>query len=133
MTTRAWIAVCATSMVFSANVLRAQATGTLNGLVLEPSGVAIANAVVSLRWNNSSDPMSWNGVKSPPQKSPRKKTFTVATDNTGGFSVPLVFGVWDVFAYRDGFVPVCTVVEIEAGKATAVELRFPRTVQTSLQ
>lgn len=110
----------------------AQQPGTLNGSVVDHMGAALPNSPVSLRWNDLGQPMSWNGVKMK-HKKPRKKDLTVFTDTAGHFSVQVFPGTWDVFAYHDGFVPVCTVTGIEPGQTTSVELRFPRLVQTILE
>jgi hypothetical protein len=109
-----------------------QMNGTLNGTLLDPSGAAISSSIVRLRWNDLSDEMSWDGVKRE-HKTPKKKEVAIYTDMAGRFSVDLFPGAWDVLAYRDGFVPTCTVVYIEPGKKTAVELRYPRSVRTTLQ
>ena len=105
--------------------------GTLKGSLFDPSGAVISSSI-SLRWNDLGDEMSWDGVKRK-HPTPRKKEVSVPTDAAGRFSVDLTPGTWDVFAYHDGFVPTCTVVSIEPGKATSVELRYPRPVRTTME
>ena len=112
--------------------MAAQDRGTLDGALFDPQGALVPNSVVSLRWNDLGDEVSWDGIKRN-HKKPGKKALTVYTDAVGRFSLKLFPGAWDVFAYRDGFVPICTVVTIKAGKATAIELRFPRAVRTSIE
>ena len=109
-----------------------QMKGTLNGTLLDPTGAVISSTIVRLRWNDLGNEMSWDGVKRE-HKTPKKKEMAVYTDTVGHFSVELIPGAWDVFAYRDGFVPTCTVVYVEPGKSTAVELRYPRLVRTTLE
>jgi len=106
--------------------------GTLNGTLSDPTGAVISSSIVRLRWNDLGDEMSWDGVRRG-HKAPRKREVDIYTDPVGRFSVDLLPGVWDVFSYRDGFVPTCTVVSIEPGKTTAVELRYPRVVRTTLE
>jgi len=114
------------------SIVVAQVKGTLTGTLLDPSGAVIPSAIVKLRWNDLGDETSWDGVKRG-HKTPRKKEMDIYTDKVGRFSVDLLPGAWDVFAYRDGFVPTCTVVSIEPGKTTAMELRYPRAVRTTLE
>lgn len=82
-----------------------QDNGILTGSVIDPTGVAVPNSPVTLRWNDLGAPMSWNGVPGK-RKRPHKTELTVFTDSVGRLSVPLLPGAWDVFAYHDGFAPV---------------------------
>ena len=109
-----------------------QKKGTLSGTLLDPTGAVISTSIISLRWNDLGDEVSWDGVNRK-HATPRKKEVAVYTDMVGRFSVDLTPGAWDVFAYHDGFVPTCTVVYIEPGKTTAVELRYPRPVRTTME
>jgi len=119
-------------VAISSSRMAAQDSGTLEGALVDPQGALIPNSVISLRWNDLGDEVSWDGAKRK-HKKPGKKALTVFTDTAGRFSVKLLPGAWDVFAYRDGFVPICTVVTVEAGKAKAVELHFPRPVRASIE
>jgi Carboxypeptidase regulatory-like domain len=110
-----------------------QGLGTLSGSVVDPQGAAVSNSTVELRWNYVDNRMSWNGARPKVQKQRHNKTRQVSTDMAGRFSVALPEGNWDVFAYRDGFAPTCTIVLIESGKATKVELRFPKLAAMSVQ
>jgi hypothetical protein len=99
--------------------------GTLKGILLDPQGAAVPNAVIELRWN---DVNQGAGAK----KAPRSKTLQVRTDTAGQFSVQLAPGDWDVFAYLNGFAPTCAVVRIDAGATTSASLRFPALAPMSL-
>ena len=127
-----WVVLAALSLPMGSTAVMAQENGVLTGTVSEPSGVAVGSSPVTLRWNDLGTPMSWDGVPRK-RKRPHKKELTVLTDNAGRFSIPLLPGAWDVFAYHDGFVPVCTVVGVDARETTNVELKFPRPVQTTVE
>jgi uncharacterized GH25 family protein len=129
---KACLLILVIALTASGSRLAAQENGTLSGSVLDHMGAAMPNSQVSIRWNDLGEPMSWDGVHRK-HKKPRKKELTVWTDSGGHFSVPLLAGTWDVFAYHDGFVPVCTVRGVEARQTTNVELRFPRLVQTTME
>jgi hypothetical protein len=107
--------------------------GTLNGTIVDPQGAAVPNAEIALRWNDAGGQMSWNGVNSHKQKRPRKKWLQLVADSAGRFSTKLAPGDWDVFAYRDIFAPTCTIVLIEPGKTTVIDLRFSRLAAMSTQ
>lgn len=104
--------------------------GTLKVTVFGPAGdgsrvvAVIPNAIVIVRWNYTGEPMCWNDGHCKKTKKPHKKVLQIRAVE-GSFSVALSPGVWDVFAYRDLFVPACTQVSVEAGKTTTVKLRFP--------
>jgi len=118
--------------------MQAQKTGALKGTLLDPTGAAIPNAEISLRWN---DVGSRGGVyvgadkhwRNPRQKGPPKKWLQLTTDSSGQFAADLPSGNWDVFAYFDFLRPTCTTVSIETGKRTTLTLRFPGVVPSSLQ
>jgi hypothetical protein len=110
-----------------------QETGTLNGILLDPQGAALPNAKIQFRFNYVDDRMSWDGRRGIKPKKPRKASLVVVTDTAGRFSVKLPFGNWDVFAFRDGYAPTCTIVLIQSDHATQVELRFPRMAAMSIQ
>ncbi|HXT76479.1 MAG TPA: carboxypeptidase-like regulatory domain-containing protein [Candidatus Eisenbacteria bacterium] len=96
--------------------VRTQQGGTVNRTLVDPQGATVSNAHIELRWN----------YVSPGKQKPRRKTsLQVTTDGAGRFSASLAPGNWDVFAYSDGFAPTCTIVLVESGKTTAVDLRFP--------
>jgi len=126
------IVIALSGLILANGRLAAQEKGTLTGSVVDHMGATLPNSPVSVRWNDLGEPMSWDGVRKKHRR-PRKKEFTVFTDDGGHFSLPLFPGTWDIFAYHDGFVPVCTFRGVEAGKTTNVELRFPRLVQTVLE
>ena len=128
----AWVFLAALSLLGVSTSTMAQENGVLSGTVFEPSGVAVANSPVTLRWNDLGAPMSWDGVPRK-RKRPHKKELRVFTDSAGRFSVRLLPGAWDVFAYHDGFAPVCKVVGVDARDTTTVELKFPRPVQTTIE
>jgi hypothetical protein len=104
----------------------AQETGTLKGTLLDTQGSAVPNGVIELRWNYLDNRMHWNGATRHNQKRPRKRLLRARTDDAGHFSLQLPAGNWDLFAYRDGFAPTCTVTLIQANETSTVELRFPR-------
>jgi hypothetical protein len=105
----------------------------LNGTLVDPQGAAIPNSIIELRWNYLDTRMSWDGVLPKKEKQPRKKMLRVNTDSAGRFSVTLLPGNWDVFAYRDGFAPTCTIALIQPGKTTSIDLRFSRFAAMSIQ
>ena len=113
---------------------RAQEIGALDGVLLDPQGAALQNAQIQLRFNNVDDRMFWGGRSSvKPLKKPRKASLVVVTDTAGRFSAKLPVGNWDVFAFRDGFAPTCTIVLIQSDQPTQIELRFPRVAGMSIQ
>jgi len=65
MTTKNWVWTLII-IVFGTTIptghLFARKIGTLNGTVVDPTGMAIPNALVILYWNDAGDKMSWNGV-----------------------------------------------------------------------
>jgi hypothetical protein len=127
-------ALVLSASVVSGAFLMAQERGTLSGQVLDPTGAAMANSLVSLRWNDIGEEMCWSNCgKRKKRKTPHKKEFTVQTDSAGRFGVYLFPGWWDVFAYSDGFVPTCRVVGVEPGKTTDIEIRFLRSVRLTLE
>jgi hypothetical protein len=77
--------------------------------------------------------MSCDGVLPKKEKQSRKKMLRVSTDSAGRFSVTLLPGNWDVFAYRDGFAPTCAITLIQPGKTTSIDLRFSRFAAMSIQ
>ena len=95
----------------------AQQVGTLAGTLADPQGAAVANSVVELRWNE----VGWAENR---HQRRAKKHITTSTDSAGKFSVSLYPGDYDVFAYRDGFAPICTVVFIESAETKTIDLRF---------
>jgi hypothetical protein len=121
------------ALIGSSGAPVAQEMATLTGTLSDPQGAVVANANIDLRWNYLDNLMSWDAVRHKKQKQPRKKVLKVSTDNEGRFSVTLLPGNWDVFAYRDGFAPICTIVLIEAGKTTSINLHFPRFAAMSVQ
>jgi hypothetical protein len=127
------IAIAFLGFCLSGGLMAAQNDGTLRGVLLDPQGSAIADAEIHLRWNDANGEVCWNAPHCPKTKKPQKRSLSVRTEMDGEFSVRLPPGNWDVLAYRDGFAPVCTVVSVEAGKPTTIELRFPRYVVTSIQ
>ena len=111
-----------------------QEMGTLNGTLLDPQGAAFPNAEIQLRFNYVNDRMFWDGVSGiKPFKKPRKGSLVIVTDTAGRFSAKLPPGNWDVFAFRDGYAPTCTIVLIQPDHTTPVELRFPRVAAMSIQ
>jgi hypothetical protein len=92
--------------------------GMLTGTVFDPQGAAVAHNVVDLRWNDV-------GTNANTPKRKARTHITTTTDSAGHFQLRLDEGDYDVFAYRDGFAPVCTVVSIEPNSTKNVELRFP--------
>jgi hypothetical protein len=110
-----------------------QELGTLTGSLVDPQGAAVANSIIELRRNYVDNRMSWNGARPKKQKQPHNKTRQVSTDMSGQFAVALPEGNWDIFAYRDGFAPTCTIALVESGKTTKVELRFPTVTANSIQ
>ena len=108
-----------------------QEIGALNGTLLDPQGAALPNAKIQFRFNYVDDRMSWDGRRGIKPK--RKASPVVLTDTAGQFSVKLPLGNWDVFAFRDGYAPTCTIVLIQSDHATQVELRFPRMAAMSIQ
>lgn len=126
---RAAVYVLVLAMVCSTALARTPKKGTLEVTIFGPvgfgSGVAVVpNAHVVLRWNYAGEPMCWNDGHCPKTTNPHKKVLQIKAIE-GTFSVPLVPGVWDVFAYRNGFAPTCTQVSVAAGKTTSVKLQFP--------
>jgi hypothetical protein len=111
----------------------AQEAGTLNGTLVDPQGAAVPNSVIELRWNYLDNRMSWDGARPKREKQPRKKMLRVNTDSAGRFSVALLPGNWDVFVYRDGFAPTCTIALIEPGKTTSIDFHFPGLAGMSVQ
>ena len=91
-----------------------------NGSVQGPLGVPIPGAHVALRWNFSGEPMCWNDGHCKKTKKPSKQTLQVETDDNGDFSAQLPPGTWDVFIFRDGFVPACAQIFVESGKITTI-------------
>jgi hypothetical protein len=101
---------------YFSGTVRTQQGGTVNGTLVDPQGATVSNARIELRWN----------YVIPGKQKPRRKTsLQVTTDDAGRFAASLPPGNWDVFAYSDGFAPTCTIVLVESGKTTAVDLRFP--------
>jgi Carboxypeptidase regulatory-like domain len=96
----------------------AQQAGTLTGTLTDPQGAAVANNVVELRWNDVG-PAEYRPKRRP------KKHITTITDSAGKFSVSLFPGDYDIFVYRDGFAPICTVVLVENAESKSIDLRFP--------
>jgi hypothetical protein len=96
----------------------AQQTGELAGTIVDPQGAALSNNMVEVRWNDVNSDIH--------KRKPGLKKHTITTtDSAGRFVLNLHPGEYDVFAYRDGFAPVCTVVSIEPGETKTIELRFP--------
>jgi uncharacterized protein (DUF2141 family) len=96
----------------------AQQSGTLTGTLTDPQGAAVANNVVELRRNDV-------GSEGSRHKRRAKKHITTSTDSAGKFTLSLYPGDYDVFVYRDGFAPVCTVVFVESAGTKSIDLRFP--------
>jgi hypothetical protein len=96
----------------------AQQVGTFAGTLTDPQGAAVANSVVELRWNDV-------GSAQHRHKRRAKRHITTSTDSAGRFSLSLYPGDYDVFAYRDGFAPICTVVFVEFAETKSIDLRFP--------
>lgn len=69
----AWVFLAALSLPGVSTSMMAQENGILSGTVFEPSGVAVANSPVTLRWNDLGAPMSWDGVPRK-RKRPQKKS-----------------------------------------------------------
>ena len=134
MTTKNWVWTLII-IVFGTTIptghLFARKIGTLNGTVVDPTGMAIPNALVILYWNNAGDKMSWNGV--PKLANPGKKGLTVITDSRGQFSVKVTPGWWDVFVHEDGFLPICRNIGVEDGKTQNIELHFVEEVAKVLE
>ena len=95
----------------------AQQVGTLTGTLTDPQGAAVANNVVELRWNEV-------GSAGYGHKRRAKKHITTSTDSAGKFTLSLYPGDYDVFAYRDGFAPICTVVFVESAETKSIDLHF---------
>jgi hypothetical protein len=110
-----------------------QEIGTLNGTLLDPQGAAVANAGIELRWNYVGAEMCWNAPHCGKTEKPRKRFLRVGTNMAGQFSAHLPPGNWDVFAFRDGYAPTCTIVLIQPGQGTPVELRFSGMAAMSVQ
>jgi len=122
------------SAIFLSGSVVAQETGTLNGTLSDPEGASFPNAHIQLRWNYMDYRMNWNGQSSlKKEKQPHKKALRVSTDSAGRFSVNLLPGTWDIFAFSDGFVPTCTAVSIQPGETTSINLRFPGHTATHLE
>src|ERR1700693_3908752 len=96
----------------------AQQVGTLTGTLTDTQGAAVANNIVELRWNDV-------GSAGYPHKRRMKKHITTNTDSAGKFTLSLYPGDYDVFVYRDGFAPACTVVFLEAAETKNNDLCFP--------
>jgi hypothetical protein len=109
-------------VVFSFTMM-AQSKGTLKGTLSDPSGAAVANSVIEIRWN---------AIGASHQPAIRHKKTTSTTDTAGAFVIELAPGDYDVFAYRDGFAPTCGVVSISAGETAKLVLRFPGFAPQSL-
>jgi hypothetical protein len=103
--------------VFASVSVVAQQLGTLTGTLTDPQGAAVANNIVELRWNDV-------GSAGYRHKRRAKKHITTSTDSAGKFTLSLYPGDYDVFAYRDGFAPICTVVFVEPTETKSVDLRF---------
>jgi hypothetical protein len=96
----------------------AQQVGSLTGTLTDPEGAAVANNVVELRWNDVGSAYR--------HKQRVKKHITTSTNSAGKFSLSLYPGDYDVFVYRDGFAPICTVVFVESAETKSIDLRFPK-------
>ena len=127
MTKRAACALATLICIASVNCALAQEPGVVTGTLSDPTGAAVPNSVIELRRNAAEV-----GPHEGRHKSPHKKTLTIFTDEGGRFSVKLFPGAWDVFAYRNGFAPTCTLVYVEGGTAATVDLKFPKYVPMSL-
>lgn len=103
---------------FASAPVVAQQAGTLTGALTDPQGAAVANNIIELRWNDV-------GSADYRHKQRMKKHITARTDSAGNFSISLYPGDYDVFVYRDGFAPACTVVFIESAGTKSIDLRFP--------
>ncbi len=130
--------VSATAVVFVVVIVLngtvvAQEAGTLNGTLVDPQGAAVPNSKVELRWNYLDVRMLSDGVRPKKEKQPRKRVLRVSTDSAGRFSVTLLPGSWDVFAYRDGFAPTCAIALIQPSKTTSLDLHFSRLAAMSIQ
>ena len=127
---KAYVLVLAIIMVCPLAWAHKDKEGTVKVTVFGAAGdgpsvaAVVPNAVVIFHWNYTGEPMCWNDGHCKKTKKPHKKVLQIRAVE-GSFSVALSPGVWDVFAYRDLFVPTCTQVFVEAGKTTTVELRFP--------
>jgi hypothetical protein len=121
-----------TAMILGGTAL-AQEAGTLNGTLVDPQGAALPNSTIQVRWNYVDGRMSLDGVRPKNEKQPRKRVLQVSTDSAGRFSITLPSGNWDVFAYRDGFAPTCTIALIEPGRTTSIDLHFSRLAAMSIE
>ncbi len=119
--------------IILSGTVAAQEAGTLTGTLVDPKGAAVPNSNIELRWNYLDNRMSLDGARPKKEEQPRKKVLRVSTDSAGRFSVTLLPGNWDVFAYRDGFAPTCTIALIEPGKATNIDLHLSRLAAMSIQ
>ncbi len=95
--------------------------GSLTGTVTDPTGVVFRNANVWIRWNDTSGLMG-EGRKA---RAPRQRELHLRTDANGQFSVKVEAGIYDVFVFADGYVPVCSTVPVEAGKTRDLKLHIP--------
>ena len=128
----AWSVILFALVALSNAALKREA-GSLRGTIVDPQGAAVPNTEIALRWNDTGEPMSWNGVHARRQKPPRNKWLHLVTDSAGRFSAQLDAGNWDVFGYRDHFAPTCTIILIEPGKTTNVDLHFSGLAAMSVQ
>ncbi len=57
----------------SCNVLAVSAEATLSGTLLDPQGAAVPNAVIDLRWNDTSGEMCWTAPHCRKQRRPAQE------------------------------------------------------------
>jgi len=122
---RAYVVVLAILLACSPVCAHGPQKGKLEGTVHDPQDVPVPNAHVALHWNYTGEPMCWNDGHCKKAEKPHKKVLEIITNDDGVFSAELSPGIWDVFVYRDGFVPACTQIFVETGKTTTLKLRFP--------
>jgi len=103
------------------------AQSTLNGVVTDVSGGAIAGAVIVIHWDSSGSKVGLHsnvGIK---------EDLVVRTGANGDFSVNLPPGFYDVFISSMAFTPVCRKVRLNAGSTVTFDPKLRLDVLVSAE
>jgi len=117
---KSFLTVVTVAFLSAATDAQTPATGTLQGVVTDPSGAVITGTLIRIVYWGRSD-----------YGKPPEKEMTVYTDTNGHFKFELATGIYDVFVSDPGFAPAVKQVNVDAAKVVVfnVKLKFSRYIK----
>ncbi|MEP7364538.1 MAG: carboxypeptidase-like regulatory domain-containing protein [Acidobacteriota bacterium] len=115
---------CLRAVLLLSSALALHAQSTLQGVVADSEGGAIANAIVRIHWDPASPRLQARNVVT------KQEDIVVQTAEDGSYSVNLAPGFYDIFVTSTAFEPAATKVRTLSGKTSTFssKLKFSKIV-----